>query len=136
MKELISNMSVGFSYIGFIWLIMLLVPNFIWTRNIRVLRISNGCTICGDGDPGEFDLLFVGGLVTDDEAVSFAEILVFDAAIAQSDTVGSHFLVNNFDVKCGRQLEFIEFKRCDIMIGQNDDAPDAICRIARSDVDF
>ena len=26
-------MSFGFSYIGLIWLIMLLIPNFIWTKN-------------------------------------------------------------------------------------------------------
>ena len=26
-------MSFGFSYVGLIWLIMLFVPNFIWTKN-------------------------------------------------------------------------------------------------------
>ena len=26
-------MQLGFSYIGLIWLIMLFVPNFIWTKN-------------------------------------------------------------------------------------------------------
>ena len=26
-------MTFGFSYIGLIWLLMLLVPNFIWTKN-------------------------------------------------------------------------------------------------------
>ena len=26
-------MCLGFSYVGLIWLIMLLVPNFIWTKN-------------------------------------------------------------------------------------------------------
>ena len=26
-------MRLGFSYIGLIWLIMLFVPNFIWTKN-------------------------------------------------------------------------------------------------------
>ena len=27
-------MTFGFSYIGFIWVIMLLVPNIIWTKKI------------------------------------------------------------------------------------------------------
>ncbi len=26
-------MTFGFSYIGLIWLLMLLIPNFIWTKN-------------------------------------------------------------------------------------------------------
>ncbi len=26
-------MSFGFSYIGLIWLLMLFIPNFIWTKN-------------------------------------------------------------------------------------------------------
>ena len=26
-------MCFGFSYVGFIWIVMLLVPNFIWTKN-------------------------------------------------------------------------------------------------------
>ena len=26
-------MTFGFSYIGLIWLLMLLIPNFIWTQN-------------------------------------------------------------------------------------------------------
>ena len=39
-------MSFGFSYVGLIWLIMLFVPNLIWTNHMPTTRKLT-CSQCG-----------------------------------------------------------------------------------------